>query len=64
MGLAPSEATAEVRDGRVDLRGSVEFRSLIPVIEPGLRRSVDGVVSVAEHLAYRTDDARQSPTAP
>jgi hypothetical protein len=30
MGLAPSEVTAEVRDGRVELGGSVEFRSLIP----------------------------------
>ncbi|MFI9151645.1 CBS domain-containing protein [Streptomyces sp. NPDC053367] len=60
--LAPSEVTVEVRDGRVDLRGSVEYRSLIPVIER-LCRGVDGVVSVAEHLAYRTDDARPSPTS-
>ncbi|MFG2030758.1 CBS domain-containing protein [Streptomyces sp. NPDC048825] len=61
MGLAPSEVTVEVRDGRVALGGSVEFRSLIPIIER-LCRSVDGVVSVAEHIAYRTDDARRSPT--
>lgn len=61
MRLASSEVTVEVRDGRVDLRGSVEFRSLILVIER-LCRSVDGVVSVAEHIAYRTDDARRSPT--
>lgn len=62
MGLAPSDVTAEVRDGRVDLTGSVEFRSLIPVIER-LCRSVDGVVSVAEHLAYRADDAPGPSTA-
>lgn len=28
----------------------------------GLCRSVDGVVSVSEHLAHRTDDSRSSPT--
>lgn len=61
MRLTPSEVTVEVRDGRVDLRGSVEFSSLVPVIER-LCRSVDGVVSVSEHLAYRTDDARRFPT--
>ncbi|MEU3885100.1 CBS domain-containing protein [Streptomyces sp. NPDC029041] len=59
MGLAPSEVTAEVRDGRVELGGSVEFRSLIPVIER-LCRSVDGVVSVTGHIDYRNDDARPS----
>ncbi|AZQ39430.1 CBS domain-containing protein [Streptomyces cyaneochromogenes] len=60
MGLDPSEVTAEVHEGQVSLRGSVEFRSLIPVIER-LCRSVDGVVSVAEHITYRTDDSRRSP---
>ncbi|MFI6010051.1 CBS domain-containing protein [Streptomyces sp. NPDC051243] len=60
MGLDPSEVTVEVHEGQVSLRGSVEFRSLIPVIER-LCRSVDGVVSVAEHIAYRTDDAGRSP---
>jgi CBS domain-containing protein len=61
MRLGPSEVTVEVRDGRVALGGSVEFRSLIPVIEQ-LCRGVDGVVSVACHIAYRTDDADPSPT--
>ncbi|WP_406253821.1 CBS domain-containing protein [Streptomyces chartreusis] len=60
MGLAPMEVTADVNEGRVSLRGAVEFRSLIPVIER-LCRSVDGVVSVAEHIEYRTDDSRRSP---
>lgn len=59
MGLAPSAVTAEVRDGRVELGGSVEFRSLIPVIER-LCGSVDGVVSVTGHIDYRNDDAGSS----
>jgi CBS-domain-containing membrane protein len=58
--LAPSEVTVEVRDGQVTLGGSVEFKSLIPIIER-LCRGVDGVVSVAEHIVYRTDDAGSSP---
>ncbi|MEV6592946.1 CBS domain-containing protein [Streptomyces acidicola] len=61
MGLDPSQLTVQVRDGRVDLHGSVEFRSLIPIIEQ-LCRSVDGVVSVTGHLTYPTDDAHHSPT--
>ncbi|MEU5460979.1 CBS domain-containing protein [Streptomyces althioticus] len=63
MRLAPAEVTADVHDGRVELTGSVEYRSLIPVIER-LCRSVDGVVSVTEHLAYRTDDVGRPDTAP
>ncbi|MER6611759.1 CBS domain-containing protein [Streptomyces sp. NPDC000927] len=58
MGLAPSAVTAEVRQGEVALSGSVELKSLIPIIER-LCQSVDGVVSVHEHIAYRTDDARR-----
>ncbi|MFJ8632378.1 CBS domain-containing protein [Streptomyces sp. NPDC093568] len=60
VGLDPLEVTVDVYEGQVGLRGSVEFRSLIPVIER-LCRSVDGVVSVAEHITYRTDDSRRSP---
>ncbi|MEU9544805.1 MULTISPECIES: CBS domain-containing protein [Streptomyces] len=58
MGIDPTEVTVEVRDGRVALGGTVEYRGLIPVIEQ-LCRGVDGVVSVASHIAYRTDDARR-----
>lgn len=58
MGIDPTEVTVEVRDGRVALGGAVEYRGLIPVIEQ-LCRGVDGVVSVASHIAYRTDDARR-----
>ncbi|MCX4510641.1 CBS domain-containing protein [Streptomyces sp. NBC_01619] len=61
MSLAPSEVSVEVHEGQVALGGSVEFRSLIPIIVR-LCRSVDGVVSVSERIAYRTDDARSSAT--
>ncbi|MGW7459453.1 CBS domain-containing protein [Streptomyces sp. NPDC054797] len=56
----PSPVTVEVRDGRVDLHGTVPFRSLIPVIER-LCRTVDGVVSVSEHLGYAIDDTEAGP---
>ncbi|WKX69000.1 CBS domain-containing protein [Streptomyces sp. XD-27] len=59
MGLAPREVTVEVREGQVTLGGTVEARSLIPIVER-LCRSVDGVVSVSAHLAYRTDDTLRS----
>ncbi|MGW7456278.1 CBS domain-containing protein [Streptomyces sp. NPDC054797] len=51
----PSPVTVAVRDGRVELHGTVRFRSLVPVIER-LCRTVDGVVSVSEHLGYAVDD--------
>ncbi|MFE2677144.1 CBS domain-containing protein [Streptomyces hygroscopicus] len=53
--LAPSAVTVQVRGGEVTLEGSVEARSLVPVLVR-LCRGVDGVVSVTEHLAYGTDD--------
>src|SRR5690349_21453760 len=40
LGLAPSEVTVEVREGQVTLGGSIESKSLIPVVER-LCRSVD-----------------------
>jgi CBS domain-containing protein len=63
LGFAPSEVTVEVREGQVTLGGSIESKSLIPVVER-LCRSVDGVVLVSAHLAYRTDGARHEPTGP
>ncbi|ALO98938.1 Putative transport protein [Streptomyces hygroscopicus subsp. limoneus] len=57
LGLDPRDVSAEVRDGRVTLAGTVEYRSLISVIEQ-LCRGVDGVVSVSGNLSYRKDDAR------
>ncbi|MFF7250204.1 hypothetical protein ACFZBU_40745 [Embleya sp. NPDC008237] len=44
----------------VRARRDMPLKSLIPVTER-LCRGVDGVVSVAEHIAYRIDDARSSP---
>ncbi|TPQ15721.1 CBS domain-containing protein [Streptomyces sporangiiformans] len=59
LGPAASEVTVEVREGQVTLGGTVEVKILIPVIER-LCRSVDGVVSVSEHIAHRADDSRGS----
>ncbi|MGW5497645.1 CBS domain-containing protein [Streptomyces olivaceoviridis] len=59
LGLDSRDVSAEVRDGRVTLAGTVEYRSLIPVIEQ-LCRGVDGVVSVSGNLSYRKDDARDA----
>ncbi|MFJ1654567.1 CBS domain-containing protein [Streptomyces sp. NPDC088337] len=61
LGLDPRDVTAEVRDGRVTLAGTVESRSLIPVIEQ-LCRGVDGVVSVSGNLAHRTNGPGDAPT--
>ncbi|WP_107122644.1 BON domain-containing protein [Streptomyces dysideae] len=54
--------TVEVRAEHVSLGGSVEVRNLIPVIER-LCRSVHGVASVAEHVAYRADSSGVPPPA-
>ncbi|GAA0909468.1 BON domain-containing protein [Streptomyces thermoalcalitolerans] len=61
LGLDPRDVTAEVREGRVTLTGTVEQRSLIPVVEQ-LCRGVDGVVSVTARIAVRTDDTQNAPT--
>ncbi|EME99217.1 hypothetical protein H340_17457 [Streptomyces mobaraensis NBRC 13819 = DSM 40847] len=55
MGVSPSAVRVEVSEGQVRLTGDVEARSMIPVIER-LCRSVDGVVSVHQRLAYASDD--------
>ncbi|MFD0033093.1 CBS domain-containing protein [Streptomyces sp. NPDC127172] len=52
----PGAITVNVADGRVELHGSVQFKSLIPVIER-LCSGVEGVVDVTEHLDYPVDDA-------
>ncbi|MFJ4314211.1 CBS domain-containing protein [Streptomyces lavendulae] len=56
----PSPVTVAVRDGRVEVHGTVHFRSLVPVIER-LCRTVDGVVPVSEHLGYAVDDTESGP---
>lgn len=59
LGIDPRDVAAEVRDGRVTLTGTVEHKSLVPVIEQ-LCRGVDGVVSVAAQIEFRPHDARNS----
>ncbi|MEU1200371.1 CBS domain-containing protein [Streptomyces sp. NPDC005813] len=56
LGPAAADVTAEVREGQVRLGGSVETKTLIPVIER-LCQSVDGVVSVAQHIVSRSEDS-------
>ncbi|OLZ62745.1 inosine-5'-monophosphate dehydrogenase [Streptomyces amritsarensis] len=53
--LDPAAVTVDVVDGKVTLNGVVRFRSLIPAVER-LCRTVDGVVSVTDRLAWETDD--------
>ncbi|MGW5129088.1 CBS domain-containing protein [Streptomyces sp. NPDC004069] len=55
LGLTPADVTVAVSDGRVSLKGTVQARSLIPVIER-LCGGVDGVVSVSSDVVYRHDD--------
>ncbi|MGY6022751.1 CBS domain-containing protein [Streptomyces spinosirectus] len=59
LGLAPSDVTAEVREGQVTLSGTVEVPSLIPIVER-LCRDVDGVVSVQAHIGFRVGASRTS----
>jgi osmotically-inducible protein OsmY len=56
LGIGPDEVVVTVVDGRVSLRGTVERRSLIPVVIR-LCEGVDGVVEVTETLDYRDDEA-------
>ncbi|MFJ5530306.1 CBS domain-containing protein [Streptomyces sp. NPDC093261] len=55
LGLASDAVQADVRDGVVTLKGRVEQRTLIPVVER-LCRSVDGVVAVHQSIGYADDD--------
>jgi CBS domain-containing protein len=51
----PTEARIEVRDGVVELTGSVDRRSTAEAAERLVRR-LDGVVDVISRLDYRVDD--------
>ena len=60
----PADAvTVTVVEGVVTLSGTVERKSLIPIIER-LCHSVDGVVSVHQTLEYTLDDSRIQATPP
>ncbi|MFJ4989797.1 CBS domain-containing protein [Streptomyces sp. NPDC088732] len=54
--LSPLAVTVHVVDGRVSLEGTIERRSVVPVLV-ALCNGVDGVVDVREHLRYRADDS-------
>ncbi|MFE2582830.1 CBS domain-containing protein [Streptomyces sp. NPDC059378] len=60
LGIAPGAATVRVVDGRVSLTGTVERKSLVPVVVR-LCQGVDGVVDVSAELHHRVDD---TPTVP
>jgi CBS-domain-containing membrane protein len=59
VGLASSQVAVAVREGRVELRGEIDSRSLIPIILR-LCGSVDGVTDVNDRLSYRIDDTLHS----
>ncbi|MFD7611625.1 BON domain-containing protein [Streptomyces sp. NPDC059828] len=54
----PSTTAVEVREGQVTLRGSVPYQGMIPAIVR-MCSTVDGVVSVSEHLTYGADDTTE-----
>jgi CBS domain-containing protein len=56
LGLPPSALTIEVTEGRVTLSGTVERKSLVPIIVR-LCEGVDGVVDVVNRLSFERDDA-------
>jgi len=68
-GVAPAQLRIEVADGVVTMLGSVDRRSLVPIVRR-LVEHVDGVVDVVNHLGYAVDDThkpavrRRTPTAP
>ncbi|MEU6849427.1 CBS domain-containing protein [Actinacidiphila alni] len=56
LGISPDEVTVRVADGRVRLGGTVDRRSLVPVVVR-LCEAVDGVVEVTAELDHRHDEA-------
>lgn len=61
--IAPDEVTAHVVEGRVNLTGTVERDSTVPVLVR-LCRSIDGVVDVSEELRRRQDDPHHDGLRP
>ncbi|UQA94411.1 CBS domain-containing protein [Streptomyces halobius] len=58
LGLSPAALTVDVTDGKVTLSGTLERKSLIPIVVR-LCESVDGVVEVVDRLAFERDDTPQ-----
>ncbi|MFE3323547.1 CBS domain-containing protein [Streptomyces sp. NPDC059176] len=59
LGLSPAAVTVDVADGRVTLSGTVEHKSMVPVVLR-LCESVDGVVDVTDRLVFASDDTRDA----
>ncbi|WP_175408334.1 CBS domain-containing protein [Streptomyces sp. TRM64462] len=57
LGLPPSALTVDVNDGTVTLSGTLERRSLVPIVVR-LCETVDGVVEVDARLSYEQDDTQ------
>ncbi|WP_042431518.1 CBS domain-containing protein [Streptacidiphilus anmyonensis] len=55
--IDPATLWVDVEDGVVTLRGQLERKSMIPIVER-LCRSVDGVVAVHAGLTFAFDDTR------
>ncbi|MGW0080336.1 CBS domain-containing protein [Streptomyces sp. NPDC003393] len=60
LGLPPSALTVEVVEGRVTLSGTVENKTLIPILVR-LCDGVDGVVDVVNRLGFAQDDTVHRP---
>ncbi|HXF72560.1 MAG TPA: CBS domain-containing protein [Actinomycetota bacterium] len=61
--LDPGAVRVEVEGGRVRLEGTIERRSLIPVVVR-LVSQVDGVVGVESRLGWQVDDVSSRPEIP
>ncbi|MEU8514648.1 CBS domain-containing protein [Kitasatospora sp. NPDC048722] len=61
--LPAGDVEVTVEDGVVTLTGTVERRSLVPLVEE-MCRSLDGVVAVRQSLDYRTDDTDTAGAPP
>ncbi|MEZ0090922.1 CBS domain-containing protein [Streptacidiphilus sp. EB129] len=57
MMIDPAAISVSVSDGVVTMRGQVERKSMIPIVER-LCRAVDGVVALHPQLSYAFDDTR------
>ncbi|MFF5187691.1 CBS domain-containing protein [Streptomyces sp. NPDC000345] len=60
LGISPGAVTVRVVDGRVSLTGTVERKSLVPIVVR-LCQGVDGVVDVSARLDHRMDDTSAAP---
>jgi CBS domain-containing protein len=58
MWLDPRDFTVTVDQGIVTMHGTVERKSVVPILV-GLVRSVAGVVDVIDRLSFRFDDTHQ-----